>query len=179
MVGARGARGLTTRFRWCKAHVGIDGNERADAYAKAGCEGLSPSQMTEDGVRAYWRDVVAGEKKCVGFGLGSVVRWRRRAAYRYVQARSERGDLGAWREKLGRLGVVCRLCGKVRETGHHLTFECEGASVARGWGWNGWDELDVKGMWGYVAEEEDGVVRGGDKVEDFFLWLDGELCGVG
>ena len=42
MVGARGTRGLTTRFGRCKAHVGIDGNERADDYAKAGCEGVSP-----------------------------------------------------------------------------------------------------------------------------------------
>ena len=42
MVGARGPRGIKTRFGWCKAHVGIDGNERADAYAKDGCKGLSP-----------------------------------------------------------------------------------------------------------------------------------------
>ena len=42
MVGERNARGLKTRFGWCKTHVGIEGNERADAYAKAGCEGLSP-----------------------------------------------------------------------------------------------------------------------------------------
>ena len=96
-----------------------------------------------------------------------------------MQARSQKGDLGAWRERLGRLGVVCRLCGKVKETEHHLTFECEGASVARGWGWSGWAELDVKGMWRYVAGEEGGEVREGDKVEDFFLWLDGELCRVG
>ena len=33
MVGTRGARGLTTRFGWCKVHVGIVGNEEADAYA--------------------------------------------------------------------------------------------------------------------------------------------------
>ena len=87
--------------------------------------------------------------------------------------------MGAWRERLGRLGVVCRLCGKTRETGHHLTFECEGANGARGWEWGGWAELDVKGMWRYVVEEEGGDRREGDKVEDFFLWLDGELCGVG
>ena len=37
MVGDRSERGLKTRFGWCKAHVGIEGNERADAYAKAGC----------------------------------------------------------------------------------------------------------------------------------------------
>ena len=135
--------------------------------------------MTEGGVRAYWRDVVAGEKRCVGFGLGRVVRWRRRAVYRYVQARSEKGDMGAWRERLGPLGVVCRLCGKVRESGHYLTFECEGAELARGWGCGGSAELDVKGMWEYVAEEEGEVVKEGDKLEDFFLWVDGELCGVG
>ena len=75
--------------------MGIEGNERADAYARAGCEGLSPPQVTEEGVRAYWRDVVAGEKRCVGFGLGRVVRWKQRATYRYAQARSEKGDLGA------------------------------------------------------------------------------------
>ena len=37
----------------------------------------------------------------------------------------------------------------------------------------------MEGMWRYVAEEEGWIVREGDKVEDFFLWLDGELCGVG
>ena len=63
MVEAQDARGLKTRFGWCKAHVGIDGNERADAYAKAVCGALSPPQMTEGGVRAYWRDMVAGEKR--------------------------------------------------------------------------------------------------------------------
>ena len=75
--------------------------------------------------------------------------------------------------------MVCRLCGKTREFGHHLAFECEGAEVARGWRWGGWTELDVKGMWRYVTEGEGGVRREGDMVEDFFLWLDGELCGVG
>ena len=42
MVGARSARGLGTRFAWYKAHMGIEGNERADAYAKARCVELSP-----------------------------------------------------------------------------------------------------------------------------------------
>ena len=107
--------------------------------------------MTEGGVREYWKNVVAGEKRCEGFGLGRVVRWKQRAAYRYVQARSEKGDLGAWRERLGRLGVVCRLCGRARETGHHLTFKCVGAGGARGWKWDGWAEFDVKGMWRYVT----------------------------
>ena len=36
-VGRRRLLGLSTRFRWVKAHTGIDGNERADLMAKAGC----------------------------------------------------------------------------------------------------------------------------------------------
>ena len=75
--------------------------------------------------------------------------------------------------------MVCRLCGKARKTGHHLTFEYVGTEAARGWRWANWAEFDVKGMWRYVAEEEGGTRRVGDNVEDFFLWLDGELCGVG
>ena len=125
--------------------------------------------MTEGGVCAYWRNVVAGEKQCVGFCLGRVVRWKQRATYRYVQSRSEKGDLGAWRERLGRLGVVCPLCGRAKEMGHHLTFDCVGVKGARGWRWADWAELDVKGMWSYVTEEEGGARRVGDKVEDFFL----------
>ena len=46
-VGRRTMGGLSTQFGWVKAHVGIDGNERADLMAKAGCrESLLP-QVTE------------------------------------------------------------------------------------------------------------------------------------
>ena len=52
-VARRSLMGLSTRFGWVKAHVGIDGNERADLMAKVGCrESLQP-QVTERGVRAY------------------------------------------------------------------------------------------------------------------------------
>ena len=33
---------MDLRFGWVKAHVGIGGNERADALAKAGCSGGGP-----------------------------------------------------------------------------------------------------------------------------------------
>ena len=38
--------------------------------------------------------------------------------------------------------------------------------------------MDNKSLWRYEFEEG-GPVRYGDRVEDFFAWLDGELCGVG
>ena len=61
-VGRRSMRGLSTQFGWVKAHVGVDGNERADLMAKAGCrESLLP-QVTDGGVRAYWKDIRSRER---------------------------------------------------------------------------------------------------------------------
>ena len=73
-VGRRSLLGLSTQFGWVKAHAGVDGNERADLMAKAGCrESLLP-QITEGGVRAYWKDVRARERAQRGLGSGRVVR---------------------------------------------------------------------------------------------------------
>ena len=61
-VGRRNMSGLSTRFGFIKAHTGIDGNERADLMAKAGCrESLLP-QVTQGGVRANWKDVRSSER---------------------------------------------------------------------------------------------------------------------
>ena len=86
-VGRRSLLGLSIRFGWVKAHKGIDGNERGDLMAKAGCrESLLP-QVMEGGVRAYWKDVRSGERAQRGLGSGRVVRWDRRAVLRYTHLR--------------------------------------------------------------------------------------------
>ena len=77
-----------------KAHVGIDGHERADLMAKAGCrESLLP-QVTEGGVRVYWKEVRSRERAQLGLGSGGVVRWSRRAVLRYAHLRVGKGDVG-------------------------------------------------------------------------------------
>ena len=38
--------------------------------------------------------------------------------------------------------------------------------------------MDDRALWRYEYEEG-GKMRYGDRVEDFFAWLDRELCGVG
>ena len=80
---------------------------------------------------------------------------------------------------MGRGEGVCRLCDQgVVETGGHLVFGCPGTRGGVGWEWSSWIKLDDKSRWAYEYEEG-GKVRVGDRVEDFFAWLDGELCGVG
>ena len=92
--------------------------------------------------------------------------------------RTNKGDLVVWRERLGRGGDLCYLCGSEPESGPHLMFDCQEGAAGSGWCWGGWGELDDKALWQYEYEEG-GRVKYGDRVEDFFAWLDHELCGVG
>ena len=124
MVGEWDSAGVSIRFACVKAHVGVAGNEFADGMAKIGCEGRDEPVVTEGGIRALWRVVRARDRSVVGCGSGRVVRWGRRAVSRYTQARANKGDLGVRRERLGRGGGLCRLCGSAPESGDHLVFDC-------------------------------------------------------
>ena len=178
-VGRRIMKGLSTQFGWVKAHVGVVGNERADLMAKAGCrESLLP-QVTEGGVRAYWKDVRSRERAQRGLGSGWVVRWNRRAVLRYTHLRVGRGDVGEWRQVIGNEDTLCRLCGVGEETGTHLVFGCGESYELRPWDWTSWEELDDKRRWRYTVEGEGGKVLVRDRVEDFFVTLDRVLVGVG
>ena len=86
-IGRHITKGLSTKFGWVKAHVGIDGNERADLMAKAGCRDSLLPQVTEGGLRAYWKDVRSRERAQRGLGSGRVVWWNRRAVLRYTHLR--------------------------------------------------------------------------------------------
>ena len=155
-VGRRSLLGLSTRFGWVKAHAGIDGNERADLMAKAGCRESILPQVTEGGVRAYWKDVRNGERAQRGLGYGRVVRWDRRAVLRYTHLRVGKGDLGEWRRVIGAEGTLCRLCGVEGETGTHLIFGYEESYGLRPRNWASWEEMDDKQRWRYAIEDDGG-----------------------
>ena len=108
-----------------KAHVGVEGNERADALAKAGCIKVGPRWVTEGGVRTLWTKLRAGDRSVVELGAGRVSGWGRRAVSRYAQLRTGKGDLGVWWARSGRGEGLCRWCeyGTI-ELGSHLVFGC-------------------------------------------------------
>ena len=178
MIGEWDSAGVPIRFACVKAHIGVVGNEFADEMAKLGCGREDAPVVTEGGVRALWKGLRAVERSVVGCGMGQVARWGRRAVTRYAQLRMNKGDLGVWRERLGRGGGLCRLCKGAAESGPHLVFDCRKSVPGRGWFWGGWGELDDRALWRYEYEEG-GQVKYGDRVEDFFAWLDRELFGVG
>ena len=132
-VGRRCRMGLSTRFGWVKAHIGIDGNEKADLMAKTGCKESLLPQVTEGGVRAYWKEVCGRERAQRGLGSGRVVRWNRRAVLRYTHLRVGKGDVGEWRRVIGNENSLCPLCKVEEETGTYLVFRCEESYGLRPW----------------------------------------------
>ena len=64
------------------------------------------------------------------------------------------------------------------ESGAHLVFACRRGATGRWWCWGGCGEIDDKELLRYEYEEG-GRVKFGDRVEDFFAWLDRAMCGIG
>ena len=79
---------------------------------------------------------------------------------------------------MGKGSGLYRLRKVAPESGTHLVFDCQMCVSGTGWFWGGWGELDDRVFWRYEYEEG-GQMLYGDWVEDFFAWLDCELCGVG
>jgi len=69
-----------------------------------------------------------------GAGMGRVVEWNRKARVMYVQCRTRKGNLQAWRDKIGKADPECRKRGRYAETGKHVALVCtHGEQIGRRW----------------------------------------------
>ena len=114
---------------WIKAHVGIPGNEGADAAAKRGA-GMDELVKVTPAVRQRTVDQVLRTRKKSRFkrawGGGLPLGWGRRACTAYTRLRTGRGDIGSWRSRIGEEDDRCRKCGESEAGGEHRVFWCAG-----------------------------------------------------
>jgi len=135
-------------FGWVKAHNDVGGNEKADQLAKHATT-LYPEdpQITEGGLKQAWKRKREEERRVKGAGMGRVVKWNRKARVMYVQCRTGKGNLQAWRHKIGKSDdPECRKCGRYAETGKHVALVCtHGEEIGRRWGT--WEHMDDRARW--------------------------------
>ena len=106
----------TVSFGWVKAHNEVCGNEKADQLAKH-ATALYPEDP-QMGLKQAWKRKREEERRVKGAGMGRVVKWNRKARVPYVQCRTGKCNLQAWRHKIGKAdNPECRKCGRYAETG--------------------------------------------------------------
>lgn len=178
-VGMCSQVGLCTQFACVKAHMGVEGNERAAGMVKVGCKESLLHQVMARGVRAKWKHIPSKKRAVSGLGARRIACWDRRAVLRYTQLRVGKGDVRELRRVIGAQKALSRPCRVEEETGAHLVFSCEESYRLWPWDWTLWEQLDDRKKWQYTVEEEGGKLVVRDKVEDVFVTLDRVMVVVG
>jgi len=125
----------------------------------------------EGGLKQAWKRMREEESRVKGAGMGRVVKWNRKARVAYVLYRTGKGNLKAWRHKIGKTeNSQCRKCGRYAETGKHVALVCtHGEDI--GWRWNTWEDIDDRARWARTEKDEKGFYTF-DLVEMFFTKID-------
>jgi len=159
-------------FGWVKAHNEVHGNEKADQLAKQATTVYPEEpQITEGGLKQAWKRKREEERRVKDAGMGRVVKWNRKARVAYVQCRTGKGNLQAWRHKIGKAeNSECRKCKRYAETGKHVALVCtHGEDIGRRW--STWEDMDDRARW--ARKEQDGErFYTVDLVETFFSMID-------
>jgi len=160
------------KFGWVKAHNKLYSNVEVDRLAKEATHlYLEDPQIIEGGLKQAWKRKREEERRVKGAGIGRAVKWNRMARVAYVQYRTGKGNLQAWRHKIGKAdNPECRKCGRYAETGKHVALVCtHGEDKGRRWGT--WEDMDDSARWARKESDREGFYMV-DLVETFFSKID-------
>ena len=117
--------------------------------------------VTERGVKQKVSEQQRKERSQIGWGLGKILGWGRRAATWYTYMKTDREPVGNWKKRIGKTeDYNCEKC-RVQETGWNLVSECSVNKEAR--------EAKIRGMRTWEDLEDKARIRKeGWKVEAFF-----------
>jgi len=159
-------------FGWVKAHNELHGNEEADRLPKEATNLYSEDpQITEGSLKQARRRMREDERRVKGAGMGKVVKWNRKARVAYVQCRTGKGNLQAWRHKIGKAeNSEYRKCGRYAETGKYVALVCtRGEDIGRRC--STWEDMDDRARWARKEKDEKGFYTV-DLVETLFSKID-------
>ena len=119
--------------------------------------------IREGGVRQEWHRLREEERTVQGSGIGTVIRWEKRAIINYTRCRTGKGNLRVE-------STLCRGCGRFEETGAHVALVClENEKLGRHFG--SWEQADDPNQVFKTIHKGDKMVTV-DLAETFFgsLW---------
>ena len=140
-----------TAIAWVRSHIGIPGNEEADALATwsshLGQASNATRTVTEGGLRTTGKTERAATRRQPSFRLGTAVNWNRQALSAYTWMRTEKGPQRAWLYHISKAeDPNCPCDPLTTQTGHHITFLCPLHQRERTRllaGKNTWEEVDT------------------------------------
>ena len=122
---------------------------------------------TQEGLRAYGKDIRKGYRQQAGYGKGRRPLWGRKALSAYTWMRCNKGPHREWLHQLRKVASPLCDCGEVQSR-DHITFQCPLHRTARRallGDPSSWGELDAP------RYEEDDEDQEHDLVEEFFGYI--------